>query len=297
MSHDPTWRVAITGGGVAAASYAALSPQAGLTLCRATLEDALADPGVRGVIVTAPLADRPAAALAAIARGKPVLTEAPLADSVAGAAQVREAAAAANVPVMTAHPWRWHDAARSFRATVDSGELGPPAFFHWVNEEPVTGLDDTNPASGVTAGVDLAIWLLGDEPETVFARRSGLGGVSVSLRFRGGANALIGRRGVAPASAAGPGFAWLIGPRGEVRWDQRTAGVTLRGDASAAPEIGPGCLAADVAAAVAGWRAEPVPDPGERELVATLAAVNAAIEQGRPITIVTGAARGDAGNE
>src|SRR5690606_2318891 len=210
-------RVAVVGEGPAAAAYAAIPPLDGIALFRATLEDVLADQDVGGVIVASLVAERPDATLAAIAAGKPVLVESPLAGSVADADRISEAVTAARVPVSTARPWRRLDLFQSFRATVDAGELGPPAFFHWVSEEPATGLEEDNPAAVTTAGLDLALWFLADAPDRVFARRTGLGGVTVSLRFRGGANALIERRGVAPSHARGAGFAWLLGPRGEVR--------------------------------------------------------------------------------
>lgn len=300
MSHDPPMRVAVVGDGPAAAAYAAISPVDGIALFRATLEDGLANQDVGGVIVASPVTERPDAALAAIAAGKPVLVEAPMAGSVADADRVSEAAAGAQVPVSTTRPWRRLDVFQSFRATVDAGELGPPAFFHWVSEDPSTGPEDDNPAAVTTAGLDLALWFLADAPVRVFARRTGLGGVTVSLRFRGGANALIERRGVAPSHARGAGFAWLLGPRGEVRWDERRAGVEVRSDASPASMISPGCLAAEVAAAVAGWRdrSAPGPDPAERALVATLAAVNASIQLGQPVMVETGEEEnGSTGNE
>ncbi len=77
----------------------------------------------------------------------------------------------------------------------------------------------------------------------------------------------------------------------------------MRGDASAAPMVGPNCLAAEVAAAVTGWRDNPnaTPDPTELALVATLAAVNASIRLGQPVTIGSGQENdtedGGAGNE
>ena len=77
-----------------------------------------------GVVLATPNALHVAGALACIAAGIPVLVEKPLADDVAGARRIAEAARAAGVPVLVGHHRRHSPLMARAREIVASGRLG-----------------------------------------------------------------------------------------------------------------------------------------------------------------------------
>lgn len=87
-----------------------------------TLEAAL--PGLDAVVIATPPSAHLAPALAAIAAGKPVLIEKPLATSVADARLVVDAAARAGVTLMVGHTFEFNPAVRELKSRLDRGELG-----------------------------------------------------------------------------------------------------------------------------------------------------------------------------
>ena len=93
------------------------------------LEEALADPDVDAVIVCAPTAAHERITLAAIAAGKHVLVEKPLADGIPGATRMIKAAADADVHVMAAQIVRFLPLFTWAKAFVDEGRLGRPLQF------------------------------------------------------------------------------------------------------------------------------------------------------------------------
>jgi predicted dehydrogenase len=282
-------RIGLLGDGPVADAYAvALDPLDGVELVRAAGAADLAGPAVAGVI-----AFTPEAALDVIAHGKSVLVDLPGRVTADQLGQVRAAAEGAGVAVVIARPWRFHEVARSFRTAADAGELGVPAFFHWVDEGdggwPV-GEQSNGAAAGTLAGIDLALWLLGERPARVYARETGGGGVTISLRGQGGANALVERR-PGSTSGAGFGFAWLLGPRGEARWDRRADGVSVIGGQPSPPPLdAAACLQAQVAEAIARWAGagDPASDLDEARWVArTIRAASESVRLGQPVSVAT----------
>lgn len=77
-----------------------------------------------GVVVATPNALHVASALAAIERGIAVLVEKPIADSVAGARALCDAARSAHVPILVGHHRRYNPVIEKAREIVQSGAIG-----------------------------------------------------------------------------------------------------------------------------------------------------------------------------
>lgn len=80
----------------------------------------------RAVIVATPNHTHTDLGVACIERGLPVLVEKPVADTVADAARLCEAAEAAGVPLMVGHQRRHNPILRQARALIAQGALGQP---------------------------------------------------------------------------------------------------------------------------------------------------------------------------
>ena len=91
--------------------------------------DVIGDDRVRAVIVATPNFTHPPIALAAVAAGKHVLCEKPLALNFADALQMYRAAEAARVVHMTAFTYRFVPAMRYMKHLVDRGDVGAPYHF------------------------------------------------------------------------------------------------------------------------------------------------------------------------
>jgi predicted dehydrogenase len=90
----------------------------------ASFEDAVAHPGVEGVLLVTPNDVHAEQALACAERGRHVFVEKPIADSVEAGERMREACAAAGVTLMVGHAFRRLGAARRTKELIDSGALG-----------------------------------------------------------------------------------------------------------------------------------------------------------------------------
>ena len=106
-----------------AAEFAARHSLAGVR-CRGHYDEALALPEVEAVdVCTRPEGHGPAA-IAALAAGKHVLCEKPMANSVAEARRTLDAANAAGRVNMIDFTYRYFPGTRFIRSLIDSGELG-----------------------------------------------------------------------------------------------------------------------------------------------------------------------------
>ena len=85
---------------------------------------ALADDGIHAVVIAAPAELHKALTLEAIAAGKHVYVEKPLALSVADGEEMRDAAKAAGVTLMVGHLLQYHPIFVALRDRVRAGELG-----------------------------------------------------------------------------------------------------------------------------------------------------------------------------
>jgi predicted dehydrogenase len=117
----------------------------------ATAVELASSPDVDVVHVCTPNALHAEVALAALAAGKPVVCEKPLATTVAGAARLTEAAAGqvATVPFV----YRFYPSVREARARIAAGEAGPLHLLHGTYlQDWLSRPDDTNwrtdPAQG-----------------------------------------------------------------------------------------------------------------------------------------------------
>ncbi|MBL9105211.1 MAG: Gfo/Idh/MocA family oxidoreductase [Myxococcales bacterium] len=88
------------------------------------LEAMLADPALDAVVIATPDRLHAPQALAALAAGKHVFVEKPLATSVADAEAVRAAAVARDRKLAVGYHLRWHAGLRALRERVRAGDLG-----------------------------------------------------------------------------------------------------------------------------------------------------------------------------
>lgn len=94
------------------------------------VEDALSDPGVDAVIVATPAVTHARLACEALAAGKHVLVEKPLALTAADAEAVVAAAAKARRALVVGHLMVYHPAVARLRELLSSGELGELLYVH-----------------------------------------------------------------------------------------------------------------------------------------------------------------------
>jgi predicted dehydrogenase len=134
------------------------------------LGDMLADPELHAVILATPDRLHAAQAIAAARAGKHVFVEKPMATSLADAAAVQSAAAAANIKLAVGYHLRWHAGLRALRQQILAGALGRVLHLRvaWTFVEP----DPHNWRAGPDVGrwwslaavgthaLDLAHWLL-----------------------------------------------------------------------------------------------------------------------------------------
>ena len=150
------------------------------------LSAALADPAVGAVYISSTNEKHHAQALAAIAAGKHVLCEKPLATSVADAHDMVQAAERAGVVFATNHHLRSAGSLRAIRQLIADGKVGKVLslrIFHAV-ELPVHlrgwRLDNPVAGGGVIADLtvhnaDAARFLLGEDPVSVVAHMDATG--------------------------------------------------------------------------------------------------------------------------
>ncbi len=91
---------------------------------------ALAAPAIDAVVIAAPASTHVELALAALAAGKHVLIEKPVARSLADALRLADAATSARRTAMVGHLMVYHPAVRRLRELLRSGELGTPYYIH-----------------------------------------------------------------------------------------------------------------------------------------------------------------------
>ena len=183
-----------TGGEVAAvvSSTAArardYAAQHGIPAAGDSLSLVLEDPSIDAVYISSTNEKHREQALAAIAAGKHVLCEKPLAMTVAEAAGMVRAAEAAGVTFATNHHLRCSGSHRLVRDLIRDGRIGRVLslrIFHAVHLPPhLQGWRINDPAAGggvipdiTVHDADVARFLLGEDPETVVAQMgsSGMG--------------------------------------------------------------------------------------------------------------------------
>jgi len=153
----------------------------------------LADPAVEAVVVGASAAAHESLALAAVAAGKHVYVEKPLALSVAGAERVVQAAAEADRVLMVGHLLLYHQAVLYLKELIDGGELGDLYYLYSQRVNLGVVRQDENALwSFGPHDVSIMNFLMGAGPESVTANghaylQPGVEDVVfVNLRYPGG---------------------------------------------------------------------------------------------------------------
>lgn len=95
-------------------------------------DQVLADPSIDAVVIVSPAPTHPDLACAALAAGKHVLVEKPLALSTADAKRVEAAAARSRGVLMVGHLMVFHPAVVRLRELLDSGALGRLHYVHSI---------------------------------------------------------------------------------------------------------------------------------------------------------------------
>ncbi|MBI1917853.1 MAG: Gfo/Idh/MocA family oxidoreductase [Planctomycetes bacterium] len=165
----------------------------------ASYQEILADSAIDAVFVTSPSEAHREHCEAALAAGKHVLVEKPLADTPQDAAAIAAAAAQSDRLLMVDHCERFDPAFLDARHAIATGQVGELRVVHSTRLSP---LHLNNPAwqMGVldTAvhNLDLICWLMDAAPESVSARSAHVNpdlaiddNVWVSLHFSGGRHA------------------------------------------------------------------------------------------------------------
>jgi myo-inositol 2-dehydrogenase/D-chiro-inositol 1-dehydrogenase len=140
-----------------------------------TLDAALADPSIAGVIIASSTDTHLAFAQAALAAGKAVFCEKPLDLALARLRAAAPSFVSGGPPVYVAFNRRFDPHFQRLKARIDSGEIGPLETLHVINHDPAPPPPAFIPTSGglfrdfAIHDFDTARWLMGEEPISVFA--------------------------------------------------------------------------------------------------------------------------------
>jgi predicted dehydrogenase len=162
------------------------------------LDEVLALPEVDAVVLATPAANHAVHAQEALAAGKHVFVEKPLALSAADADQVVAAAERAGRTLMVGHIMLYHPVVERMKAMIKSGELGWLLYLYAVRVNLGTVRRDENALWSLGPhDASILLHLLDDQPQTVSARggaylQKGIHDVVfVNLQFRSGVTAQI----------------------------------------------------------------------------------------------------------
>lgn len=141
-----------------------------------SLEQALADPEVAGVLICSSTDQHLGHALAAVAAGKAVFCEKPIDLDLRKARQARPRLAGARY--LLGFNRRFDPHFLALKRRLDAGEIGRLETLHLINHDPAAPPAGFVPTSGglfkdfTIHDLDLARWLLGEEPVQVFTAAS-----------------------------------------------------------------------------------------------------------------------------
>ncbi|HWU03667.1 MAG TPA: oxidoreductase [Novosphingobium sp.] len=146
--------------------------------CVPDIEALLADPAIELIVIATPSATHASLAMRALAAGKHVVVDKPMALSLAEARELVEAAKAADRRLFAFHNRRWDSCFMAVRAAIEAGEIGRVTHFesHFDRFRPQLRdrwREDGGPGSGVWYDlgphlVDQAVVLFG-RPQAVSA--------------------------------------------------------------------------------------------------------------------------------
>jgi predicted dehydrogenase len=209
------------------------------------------DPEIDAVTICTEESGHVDPAIAALAAGKHVLVEKPLATTAADALAIYEAAQTSGAILMPAHIVRFETRFAALQQAVASGNLGSIAALHARRNRPRNTLETygrCHPAL-VTAihDLDIMLWLTGEMPETVKATHrldrdpEGVYGIWATLQFPSGAIATIEATWMMPAgtgTANADSFA-ITGTRGSAAIEMANPGMyLLEPDRTITPDTG-----------------------------------------------------------
>ena len=139
-------------------------------LCTQSVEDVLSNPSIDAVAVATPVSTHYPIAYQALARGKHVLVEKPLADTSERALDLLEYAPRVGKVLMVDHTFIYTGAVRKIRELVEAGELGRILYFDSVRVNLGLFQNDVNVVWDL-APHDLSImdFVLAREPEAIAA--------------------------------------------------------------------------------------------------------------------------------
>ncbi len=135
------------------------------------LDAVLADGGVSAVVVATPAASHAPLARRALAAGKHVFVEKPLALSTADAVELATTADEAGLVLMVGHTFEFNPAVLAMKEYVDNGEIGEVLYLHSQRLNLGRIQSDINAFWSIGPhDVSIANFLLGSSPEWVSAR-------------------------------------------------------------------------------------------------------------------------------
>lgn len=95
-----------------------------------TVEEVFDDPGIDAIVIATPVATHFDLAMQALAAGKHILVEKPMARSVAEVDAIGRLAAKKNLVAMVGHTFLYNSAVRYVKKLIDSGELGDVRYIY-----------------------------------------------------------------------------------------------------------------------------------------------------------------------
>ena len=157
-------------------------PEAAEAMCRrfdaqaATLERALADPSVKGVLVCSSTDQHLSNALAAVEAGKAVFCEKPIDLDLQKVLQAQSRFAGARF--LLGFNRRFDPHFRALKRKLEAGDIGALESLQLINHDPASPPPGFIPTSGglfkdfTIHDLDMARWLLGEEPVEVYTTAS-----------------------------------------------------------------------------------------------------------------------------
>ena len=164
----PRWRYLVDLSPERREKAASLYPQVNVT---DDLDAVLADDQVTAVIVATPAASHAPLARRALAAGKHVFVEKPLALSTEDAVELARTADEKGVTLMVGHTFEFNPAVRAMKEYIDSGEIGEVLYLHSQRLNLGRIQSDINAFWSIGPhDVSIANFLLGSSPDWVSAR-------------------------------------------------------------------------------------------------------------------------------
>ena len=186
-------------------------------------EAALADPEIDAVIIATPTSTHYELARRALAAGKHVLAEKPLAESSTEALELVHFAEEEGLVLMVGHVFLFNAGIVALREALERGEVGRPLFLHAVRTNLGPIRSDVNAAYDLaTHDISIFNWLLDAEPSVVSASGAAFlqpgveDVVSVSLKYPDGVFATIQVSWLNPKKVR---QITVVGSRGMMTWD------------------------------------------------------------------------------